>query len=394
MRFFFQLRSVNGLAMNSRCGRKPPDSSMKIVHVIDSGGLYGAEQMLLALVAEQLRQGLKPMILSITVPQSEPKAFFLEAQRRGLPVISWPMAKGFNLCGAAQLLSWCQVREYFLVHSHGYRFDILFNCLPRRNRQFQFISTVHGFTAHRRFSRVMVYQWLNRVCLLRGHRVVAVSQGLQKQLRHRAGVAFIPNGLPSLLLDQTATPIEAPQGPFLLALGRLSVEKAYHRLIGAFADSNAVGEGWHVVIAGEGNQKELLQALVKKRGLEARVHFVGYTHDAQAWLQQAAGLVISSDTEGLPMVLLEAMRLKTPVIATPVGEIPQVLKNGALGFLAAACDQQSLTASINRLLSEPEQAAAMKKAARHCFEEHYTAEVMARRYHSVYRELLKNDPVY
>lgn len=363
---------------------------MKILHVIDSGGLYGAEQVLLALVEAQIEQGLEPMILSVTVPESEPKALVQEAQRRLLPVTAWPMAPGFNLKGAVRLMSWSHKQGYQLLHSHGYRFDILLNCIPRGRDKPLLISTVHGFTASSGCSRLMFYQWLNRLCLLRADRVVAVSQQLQQQLRHKAKVVFIPNGIAELSPEQQEVDVALPDAPFLIALGRLSPEKGYLKLVDAFADSRATEKGWHLVIAGEGDQKTQLLSKAQERGVSSRVHLIGYTHCARVWLKNAVALVIASETEGLPMVLLEAMQMKTVVIATPVGEIPEVLNHGELGFLAAACDQQSLTDCINRCIAEPEQVAVMQQSAFRRFEKHYTAIVMAERYHAIYRELLEH----
>jgi len=71
--------------------------SVKVLHLIDSGGLYGAEKMLLGLVSEQLKLGLYPLILSAGAPGIEEKALEAEARRLGLPLKLWRMKPGFNL---------------------------------------------------------------------------------------------------------------------------------------------------------------------------------------------------------------------------------------------------------------------------------------------------------
>lgn len=300
------------------------------------------------------------------------------------------MQAGFNWRATRQMLVWCNKQGYTLVHSHGYRFDILLNCFPQRMRKVQVVSTLHGFTGRGWFSRLRVYQWLSYWCLLRADRVVAVSQGLYHRLQHRSGSKFIPNGISPCTPEEGKAAARPLEQPYLLAMGRLSTEKAFDRLIHAFAESRAFTQGWHLVIAGEGEQRGALETLARARGVAHQTHFPGYIHEDQGWLQQASALVISSDTEGLPMVLLEAMRAHVPVIATPVGEIPEVLGQGALGFLVGACDRQSLTSGINRLLDEPERAASMQVAAHRQFKTQYTAAVMAERYYQTYRELYED----
>ena len=70
---------------------------MKVLHLIDSGGLYGAEKMLLSLVQEQVSQGLEPMILSAGEPGIDVKPIETEAKRKGLPLTPWRMSPGLNL---------------------------------------------------------------------------------------------------------------------------------------------------------------------------------------------------------------------------------------------------------------------------------------------------------
>ena len=103
---------------------------MKVLHLIDSGGLYGAEKMLLALVKAQLSQGLEPMILSageLTIPQ---KPLEIEATRLGLPVIPWRMKPGFNIGESRKILKWAVANDYDILHSHGFKFNVLLSNGP------------------------------------------------------------------------------------------------------------------------------------------------------------------------------------------------------------------------------------------------------------------------
>ena len=92
---------------------------MKIFHAIDSGGFYGAEVMLVNLVAEQLQQGMHPVIVSVGDPGIEEKALEHEAIQRKLPLKVFRMHPGLNYKGAQQLLRYCHAENFDLIHSHG-----------------------------------------------------------------------------------------------------------------------------------------------------------------------------------------------------------------------------------------------------------------------------------
>lgn len=109
---------------------------MKILHLIDSGGLYGAERMLLTLVGEQVARGLSPLILSVGESAADDKPLEVEARRLGLPVKAWRMAPGFNLRESWSIIRWARREQYQLMHSHGYKFNVLMGIWPEAFEKF------------------------------------------------------------------------------------------------------------------------------------------------------------------------------------------------------------------------------------------------------------------
>jgi len=108
---------------------------IKVLHMIDSGGLYGAENMLLDLVEEQQRQGLQPLILSAGTPDIGEKPLEVQARRRGLPVEPFRMRAGLNFRKGMELLRYAQ-REGL---------DILLGLFPGGIREIPSIVTLHGY---------------------------------------------------------------------------------------------------------------------------------------------------------------------------------------------------------------------------------------------------------
>ena len=103
---------------------------------------------------------------------------------------------------------------------------------------------------------------------------------------------------------------------------------------------------------------------VAARGLAARVHLPGLQADVRPYLSALDLLMISSEFEGLPLVLLEAMALERAVVSTAVGGIPEVVVDGETGLLVAPGDPAALAAAAVRLLRQPQRLRAMGEAAR------------------------------
>ncbi|MBS3804740.1 MAG: glycosyltransferase, partial [Oleiphilaceae bacterium] len=262
--------------------------TIKVLHLIDSGGLYGAEKMLLALVSEQIKQGLEPMILSAAEPDIEHKALETEARRLGLPVIPWRMKPGFNLRDSLAIIRWAQSEGYEVFHSHGYKFNVLIGLWPERIRKIPLMATLHGYVKAPRFTKSWLYESLDRLALRQMRCVVVVAEAMKKDiprgLAESGSVRVIPNGLDTALLEKAANePLESELAsffenhePVVLGVGRLSPEKGFDRLIEAFKAVKDRHTDAGLVIIGEGNQRKSLEQGIRKLGLTDSVIMPGY----------------------------------------------------------------------------------------------------------------------
>ena len=119
---------------------------IKILHLIDSAGLYGAEKMLLTLASEQVKQGFQPTILSANEGSDDENPLETEAIKLGLPVKRWTMDAGLNVTATRHILDWSKRNHYDVMHTHGYKFDILVGMSSKRAREIPLVCTVHGYT--------------------------------------------------------------------------------------------------------------------------------------------------------------------------------------------------------------------------------------------------------
>lgn len=314
--------------------------TIKVLHLIDSGGLYGAEMMLLDLVRQQVASGLKPLILSIAVPSVKEKALEVEALKRGLPIKVFRMKAGLNPIKALQIVQYAKKESFDLLHSHGYKFNILMGMIPVFIRKIPVIATLHGYTSAGGFSKMRVYQRLERLMLNRLDGVVYVSQSIKDKPILKGFCAkkesVILNGVD---VKRISASMFNPEGDsiekffpnekgtcvYIGAIGRLSPEKGFDLLIDAFNDIAIEDSKLRLIIIGEGSLRPQLEKKIRVYGLQNKIKLVGYVSPVYRLMGDIDILVMPSLTEGLPITLLEACVLKLSVIATRVGSIEEVL---------------------------------------------------------------------
>jgi glycosyltransferase involved in cell wall biosynthesis len=151
------------------------------------------------------------------------------------------------------------------------------------------------------------------------------------------------------------TPV--PDRPPLIGyIGRLSGEKGAQNFAQALPAILSGRQDLRVLIGGDGPLKETIEASLQEGGLTARVDLPGWiSHDnLPTYLNQLRLLVLPSYTEGLPNIMLEAMACGTPVLATPVGAIPDVIIDGKTGFIMEDNSPECIAANVMRALSSPD----------------------------------------
>jgi glycosyltransferase involved in cell wall biosynthesis len=215
-----------------------------------------------------------------------------------------------------------------LVHTHGYRADVIAASAARAARV-PTVSTVHGFTGGG--FRNKVYELVQSAALNRSDAVIAVSASMVPRLI-RAGVSeskihCVPNGFvpPEQRISRTAarTKLGIPEDARVIGwIGRLSEEKGADVMLQALALTNS---GWRLSVIGEGAARDRLLQQAERLGISGRVTWHGAVENAAAILPAFDAFVLSSRTEGTPIVLFEAMDAAVPVIATSVGGVPAVI---------------------------------------------------------------------
>ena len=327
---------------------------MKVLQVIDSGGLYGAERVVLSLMGALRDNGIESALASIGEPGVSEKALETEARREGHRVERHIMKAGPDRGGARALVGWAREQGFDILHTHGYKANTLVAGMSRRRRGLPAVATLHGWTSTRFFSRQRAYEMAERLALHRAERVVAVSQAMvdRWRLKRRYGcrLSVITNGIEVPKAHSSTCPEWLEQfkagRPAIFAAGRLSREKGFDVLIDALAILRQQGLDVCLLIAGEGPERAALEERVKTHGIESAVLMPGYIENAGHLVSCFDIVAIPSRTEGLPIVLLEALFSGVPVAATAVGEIPAVMRRCNAGTCVAPGDATGLASTL------------------------------------------------
>jgi glycosyltransferase involved in cell wall biosynthesis len=258
------------------------------------------------------------------------------------------------------------------------------------------VTTVHGWVQNT--SRTPIYYGIDRVSLRFYDQVICVSDDLHKQCL-RLGVradrcSFIHNAIDCQQFSRTLSCTDAKMslgapmtGLLLGAIGRLSPEKGFDLLIQAVASLVRRGCDIHLLIAGEGSARPQLEAEIAKNAMGDRVKLLGQVPDPRLLLQATDLFVLSSLREGLPNVLLEAMAMQTPVVATRIAGVPLLLRDGAIGVLVEPGSSEELTTGIERLVRDAELRRRLALLGRQRIEQEYSFERRMQRVAALYDRL-------
>lgn len=281
-----------------------------------------------------------------------------------------------------------------IVQSHSYKPHLIAMGV-RARCGIPWIALHHGWTAEN--LKVRLFHALDRFSLRHADRVVTVSTCWEARLR-ALGCQYtvtIPNAVdpvdiaPDSSREQARATLKLPTASVIAsAIGRLSHEKGQDVLLHAFALVAAGHPELRITLAGDGPDRTLLAALARSLGIEHRVHFLGHRSSVGTVYAASDVVVLPSRSEGMPNVLLEAMSLGVPVIATRVGGVGEVAIDGQTAWLVPPEDPAALASAIDQALRDPEERAVRADRARAWVENFHSPARRAERFMALYASVL------
>jgi glycosyltransferase involved in cell wall biosynthesis len=353
----------------------------------------GADRQILYLLRALLTRGYEARLVAMT-PLKE---MGLLAVSEGLPITSLDMRKGpADWHAVRRLVALLKEWRPHLLTTFIYHANILGRVAGRWADVPLIVTSIrserNGSAARDRLMRLT--NWMDQCCTTNSQEV---AQSLWKRgLLQMSKVRVIPNGVDIAAVSAPAedrarirAELGAAEPDFVwLAVGRLAPQKDYPTLLEAFPPLASAGA--RLLIAGRGELEEALQRRASELGIASRVTFLGVRHDIAALLAAADGFVLSSAWEGMPNVVMEALAAGTPVVATLVGGVSELVKDDSSGLLVPAGNPPALSRAMERLMSLPsEERRDMGLRGRAHVTAHYSLEAMAERWMALYEELLK-----
>jgi glycosyltransferase involved in cell wall biosynthesis len=372
--------------------------SIRIACLASSFHVGGAENVMFELITRlpRTRFDCHLFFLKEAGPVGE------ELYQEGIPAEAFLLGDGLDVAAPLRL-TW-RIRRF--------RPHILF-CLDHRN------AVVLGAIAAKlagvprtliashstgRFGKTRNFGFLERIFVKRADRFVALSRAHAEYSRDVEGIdghriAVIENGID---VAKYASPREAglaelrrdfglvPNDDIVLMVAVLRPEKAHEALLTAAKRLVASHPSLKVLIAGDGPRRAELERMTRDLRLEKNVFFLGLRRDVAELLHLAHVLVLPSHpvVETLPLAVLEAMAAGTPVVASAVGSLPEVIEDGVNGRLIPPADATALAAALEELLTDRALARRLADNAKRLVAERYSIDKMVKKYTELFEGLV------
>ncbi len=370
---------------------------MRILHVIESLGVGGAELALATLLGALQRQGHTVAVAVMRPPLDGVDA--LAAQ--GIHTHCLPARAQWNLPGRAQDLARLARRlDIDILHAHLY-FPAVCTALARRLHlcTAATVVTFHNLAYVPGVNRAGFGLWLRRQLARRLYpdgfdRMIAVSCAVAEHYRAALGlraIDVIHNPVDVAAMETlAASPVARHDGtPHLVVPGRLVHEKGHADLLRALASLHTQGWMLRTTLAGGGPLRQILAREIAALGLADHVHITGtLAHTALLALVCSADIVVvPSRFEGLGLAALEAMALRRPLVATSAGGLAEVVEHGVSGLVVPPNAPQALAAAIAALLADSALRAGLAVGGRRRVEQQFALPLIGAQLHALYLSL-------
>jgi glycosyltransferase involved in cell wall biosynthesis len=370
----------------------------RILHLRGSNFVGGPEHQLLR-YAESERGGPFHIYLGTFVGPAEGTEFLRAAAARGLQLLSLP-ARSFGPRSALPaLIRELRSRHVSLLCTHGYKADIL-GLLAGRLAGVPVACFLRGWTQENR--RIRIYESLDRLFLPLAHQVVCLSENQarrhmqRRRLASRIRIVMNAIDLPDCSSGQIAHARQLVRErfglpsdcPLIASAGRLSPEKGVAVFLDAAAQLLGRYPNARFLVFGDGPLRGELELESKQLGLGDHLRFAGFVPRLREFLPGLDILVNPSFSEEMPNVVLEAMAVEIPVIATAVGGVPEIAGPDQAVSLVPPGNAKAIAKAISAILCGPSEAKQLARRGRIRVQQAYSPARQRAQFHTLYRELL------
>lgn len=368
-------------------------NKIKVVQIIPMLSPGGAERVVVHIARGLNRWRYEPIVISFTGRVGCDLDHLLEDA--GIEVRYLGKHPGFDYRVYSRLDSVLKEYEPDVIHTH---LHVLRYALPSMllMKRVAMVHTVHNLAEREIEPRARLIQ---RYALTHGVKPIAVADEVAASVKSMYGIPrcrVIANCIPTDLYANPQTSREvwrAKEGfkdsdVLFACVARFAPQKNHALLLRSFAQSPASDPRAHLVFVGEGDLRPELEELSRKLNLAGKVHFLGLRSDIPDVLNAMDVFVLSSDYEGNPLSVIEAMASGLPIVSTAAGGVPNLLEAGKEGFLVPPGDFHGLAKSMNSFLKYEAARQSMGAAAASRARNNFDVSNMVRAYEEVYEDQL------
>ena len=367
---------------------------IKVMQFICPTGFYGAERWILALAKHLDPQQVRCDLAISSEPSNQDLELTRQYKQLGLATHEIAMRGKFDLSAISKLANVLRDQEFDLIHTHGYKSDII-GLLAARKAGIPCVITPHGFSTHMDF-KLRIFSWLGGKALRRATKVVPLSTQLMKDCE-QLGVPenkmlYIQNGVDLSEVEAQEKPVRAPDAPKRVGfVGQLISRKNVFDLLAVFDALHAKHPSTRLIILGDGDQRAELEAHAQTLPSKDDIEFLGFRNDRLELLKSFDLFAMTSTLEGIPRCLMEATAAEIPVAAYDIPGIDQLVTHETTGLLAPLGDRQQLLQHWETMLYDAETARKLATAAKQFVYENYSAQRMANEYTALFKDLTSNE---
>ena len=375
----------------------PDNRKIRILHLTSSRGMYGAERVILNLI-ENTSHGKFDVYLSTLIDDREPHYELLEeVKKRNGKAIGIRCRKRIDLQAIRRLISFLKKNDINILHCHEEK-SRFYGLIATRAERLSIIATNHNWTSPPKwFERF--YEYLDAFILRFINRVVPVSDELSHRIRRfkipTRLISVIPNGinLKEFHPEKIAANYRESLGiknevKVIGNIGRLSVEKGQKILLQAARRTIDQYPDICFLFVGDGPQEWELKQYAKSLAIDDKVIFTGFRKDISKIYSLLDVFALTSLHEGTPMVILEAMAMGVPIIATDVGGVANIIQDNKNGILLKPEDPRLVSRALLKLLRNPDVSERLSSKAYRHVKERYSVERMVSQYESIYVDIV------
>ena len=368
------------------------NNKIRVLQFICPVGFYGAERWVLALINnsdsdyvindlavtdESENQDLE---IVNQFPKGEGKSYKI------------PMSSRFDVSVINKLVSIIKERQIDVIHTHGYKSDIL-GLIAARKSGIKAISTPHGFGLPENF-KLRMFVKLGIFSLRFFDQVVPLSKQLYNEVKesgvNEKKITYIRNGVDLTEVDRyREQKTDSNDGIKKIGfIGQMIPRKNIKDILDIFEQVYKKMPNTVLQLLGDGESRQEMEAYAKTLSSCDAIQFLGFRHDRMNYLMNFDLFVMTSKDEGIPRCLMEALGMELPVAAYNIPGIDQLVEHEKTGLLADFGDKETLTKYWLELLQNQDKANSLAQAGRAFVNERFSGKRMAKEYLELFKKLI------